>query len=64
MVPKIHPRVVIWVQSIQPQAGHLPEKNDDLAFHYEDVRWYMYEISCEIVQVMFCESDSFFHQFL
>ena len=36
MVQKIHPR--IWVPSIQPLAGHLPEENDDLAVQYEDVR--------------------------
>ena len=38
MVQNIHPRGVIWVPSIQPQTGHLPEKNDDLAVQYEDVR--------------------------
>ena len=38
MVQKIHPRGVIWVPSIPPQAGHLSEKrNDDLAVQYEDV---------------------------
>ena len=37
MVQKIHPQGVIWVSSIQPQAGHLSEKNDDLAVQYEGV---------------------------
>ena len=38
MVQKIHPRGVIWVPSIHPQAGHLSEeKNDNLAVQYEDV---------------------------
>ena len=37
MVQKIHPRGVIWVPSNRPQAGHLSEKNDDLAVQYEDV---------------------------
>ena len=37
MVQKIHPRGVIWVPSIQPQAGHLSETNDDLAVQYKDV---------------------------
>ena len=32
MVQKIHPQGVIWVPSIHPHAGHLSEKNDDLAF--------------------------------
>ena len=36
MVQKIHPRGVIWVPRIQPQAGHLSEKNDNLAVQYED----------------------------
>ena len=38
MVQKIHPWGVIWVPSISPHAGGLPEKNDDLAVQYEDVR--------------------------
>ena len=38
MVQKIHPRGVNWVPSIRPHAGHLSEKNDDLAVQYEDVR--------------------------
>ena len=38
MVQKIHPLGVIWVPSIQPLAGHLPEENDDLAVQYEDLR--------------------------
>ena len=37
MVQKIHPWGVIWVPSIHPHAGHLSEKNDDLAVQYEDV---------------------------
>ena len=37
MVQKIHPWGVIWVPSNRPQAGHLSEKNDDLAVQYEDV---------------------------
>ena len=37
MVQKIHPQDVIWVPSSQPQAGHLSEKNDNLAVQYEDV---------------------------
>jgi hypothetical protein len=37
MVQKIHPRGVFWVPSIHPQAGHLSEKNGDLAVQYEDV---------------------------
>ena len=37
MVQKIHPRGVIWVPSISPHAGHLSEKNDNLAVQYEDV---------------------------
>ena len=37
MVQKIHPQGVIWVPSNSPQAGHLSEKNDDLAVQYEDV---------------------------
>ena len=40
MVQKIHPRGVIWVPSIHPQAGHLSEKNDNLAVQYEDVHDY------------------------
>ena len=36
MVRKIHPQSVIWVPSFPPQAGHLSEKNDDLAVQYED----------------------------
>ena len=40
MVQKIHPRGVIWVPSIHPHAGHLSEKNDDLAVQYEDVHEY------------------------
>ena len=39
MVQKIHPRGVIWVPSISPHAGHLSEKNDDLAVQYEDCPW-------------------------
>ena len=38
MVQKIHSWGVIWVPSNKPQAGHLSEKNDDLAVQYEDVR--------------------------
>ena len=37
MVQKIHPQGVIWVPSSPPHAGHLSEKNDDLAVQYEDV---------------------------
>ena len=37
MVQKIHPRGVIWVPSSRPHAGHLSEKNDNLAVQYEDV---------------------------
>ena len=38
MVQKFHPQGVIWVPSIQPQAGHLSEKKyDNLAVQYEDV---------------------------
>ena len=37
MVQKIHPRGVIWVPSITLQAGHVSEKNDNLAVQYEDV---------------------------
>ena len=37
MIQKIHPRGVIWVPNSSPQAGHLSEKNDDLAVQYEDV---------------------------
>ena len=29
MVQKIHPRGEIWVQSNRPQAGHLPENEND-----------------------------------
>ena len=36
MVQKIHPWCVIWVPISQPQAGHLSEKNDELAVQYED----------------------------
>ena len=36
MVQKIRPRGIIWVPSNRPQAGHLSEKNDDLAVQYED----------------------------
>ena len=40
MVQKIHSRGVIWVPSSHPQAGHLPEKqNEDLAVQYEDCPW-------------------------
>ena len=31
---------LICVPSIHPQAGHLSEKNDDLAVQYEDVHAY------------------------
>ena len=44
MVQKIHPRGVIWVPSNRPQAGHLSEKNDDLAVQYEDVHGLVYMI--------------------
>ena len=37
MVQQIHLWGVIWVPSNRPQAGHLSEKNDDLAVQYEDV---------------------------
>ena len=37
MVQKIHPRGVNWVPSNRPQAGHLSEKNDNVAVQYEDV---------------------------
>ena len=37
MVQKVHPWGVIWVPIIHPQAGHLSEKNDNLAVQYEDV---------------------------
>ena len=36
MIQKIHPRGVIWVPNSSPQAGHLSEKNDDLAVQYEN----------------------------
>ena len=36
MVQKIHPQGVIWVPSSPPHAGHLSEKNDELAVQYED----------------------------
>ena len=36
MVPKVHPRGVIWVPSFPPHVGHLPEKNDNFAVQYED----------------------------
>ena len=39
MVPKIQPRDLIWVPSSTPRAGHLSEKNDDLAVQYEDCPW-------------------------
>ena len=39
MDQKIHPRGVIWVPSSPPHAGHLSEKNDDLAAQYEDCPW-------------------------
>jgi hypothetical protein len=34
MVQKIQPWGIIWVSSNRPQAGHLSEKNDDLAVQY------------------------------
>ena len=37
MVQKIHPRGVLWDPNIYPQAGHLSEKNNNLAVQYEDV---------------------------
>ena len=37
MVQKIHPRGVIWVPSIHPQADHFSEKNDNLAVQYKNV---------------------------
>ena len=37
MFQKIHPRGVIWVPSIHPQAGQLSEKNDSLTVQYDDV---------------------------
>ena len=43
MVQKIHPQGVIWVPSIQPRAGHLSEKNDNLAVQYEDVHAQSYD---------------------
>ena len=43
MVEKIHPRGVIWVPSIHPQAGHLSEKKCDLAVQYEDVHGLWHE---------------------
>ena len=36
MGQKLHPRGVIWVLSSPPHAGHLLEKNGDLAVQYED----------------------------
>ena len=39
MVQKIHPRGVIWVPNFPPQAGHLSEKNDNLAVQNEDCQW-------------------------
>jgi hypothetical protein len=41
MVQKNHPQGVIWVPSCPPQAGHLSEKNDNLAVQYEDCPWFM-----------------------
>ena len=37
MIQKIQPQALIWVLNSSPQAGHLSEKNDDLAVQYEDV---------------------------
>ena len=37
MVQNIHPRGVIWVPNSQPQAGHLSEKNYNLAVQYKIV---------------------------
>ena len=37
MVQKIHSRGVIWAPSFPLHAGHLSEKNDNLAVQYEDV---------------------------
>jgi len=42
MVQKIHPWGVIWVPSFPPHAGHLSEKNDNLAVQYEDVHGLAY----------------------
>ena len=51
MAQKIHPCGVIWIPSIHPQAGHLSEKNDNLAVQYEDVHALYYVLKrnkCEI----------------
>ena len=41
MVQNIHSRSVICIQSIPPHAGHLSEKNDDLAVQFQDVHRYI-----------------------
>ena len=54
MVQKIQPRGVIWVPSIPPHAGHLSEKNDNLAVQYEDV----HASASELLKTMFFSSSA------
>ena len=51
MVQKTHPGGVILVPSNRPQIGHLSEKNDDLAVHYEDVHELSKELGLAEIQV-------------
>ena len=64
MVPKIHPRGVIWVQSNRPQAGNLAVQFKDVYAHVYKFLHRTYFNDLVIVPMHFQCSLSFFSEFV